>query len=219
MERSIGERAGKPLTDVLLRIWKVLGSFIRTQALVSPVDATFIGAGLLILGVPLAFPLIVLTFFGGFIPIVGAFVAGAIAVLVALVTKGLTTALIVLIIIIVVQQLEGNVLQPVLQSRSMNLHAAVVLLAVSAGRASTASPAHSWPYRCLGRLRDMALPGRADECSSAGRRTGRTVTDRTPCPVIPRRARGSTSLIWDESARRRRFRPCLEVDPEGVRRR
>jgi predicted PurR-regulated permease PerM len=77
--------------------------------------------------------LIVLTFFGGFIPIVGAFVAGAIAVLVALVTKGFTTALIVLIIIIVVQQLEGNVLQPVLQSRSMNLHAAVVLLAVTAG--------------------------------------------------------------------------------------
>ena len=133
MERSVGERAGKPLTQVLLRIWKVLGSFIRTQALVSLVDATFIGAGLLILGVPLAFPLIVLTFFGGFIPIVGAFVAGAIAVLVALVTKGFTTALIVLIIIIVVQQLEGNVLQPVLQSRSMNLHAAVVLLAVSAG--------------------------------------------------------------------------------------
>lgn len=133
MERSVGERVGAPLTEVLLRTWKVFGSFIRTQALVSLVDAFFIGAGLLILGVPLALPLIVLTFFGGFIPIVGAFVAGAIAVLVALVTKGVTTALIVLIIIIVVQQLEGNVLQPVLQSRSMNLHAAVVLLAVTAG--------------------------------------------------------------------------------------
>src|ERR1700712_5610024 len=133
MERSVGERAGKPLTEVLLRTWRVLGSFIRPQAVVSLVDATFIGAGLLILGVPLAFPLIVLTFFGGFIPIVGAFVAGAIAVLGALVAKGLSTALIVLIIIIVVQQLEGNVLQPVLQSRSMNLHAAVVLLAVTAG--------------------------------------------------------------------------------------
>ena len=133
MERSVGERAGKPLTEVLIRTWKVFGSFIRTQALVSLVDAFFIGLGLLILGVPLALPLIVLTFFGGFIPIVGAFVAGAIAVLVALVTKGVTTALVVLIIIVAVQQLEGNVLQPILQSRSMNLHAAVVLLAVTAG--------------------------------------------------------------------------------------
>jgi predicted PurR-regulated permease PerM len=133
MERSVGQRVGRPLSEVSLRVWKVFGSFIRTQGLVSLVDAFFIGAGLLILGVPLALPLIVLTFFGGFIPIVGAFVAGAIAVLVALVTKGFTTALIVLIIIIVVQQLEGNVLQPVLQSRSMNLHAAVVLLAVTAG--------------------------------------------------------------------------------------
>ncbi len=133
LARSVGERAGKPLTEVLLRSWKVFGAFIRTQALVSLVDAFFIGVGLLILGVPLALPLMVLTFFGGFIPIVGAFVAGAIAVLVALVTKGLTTALIMLVIIVAVQQLEGNVLQPVLQSRSMNLHAAVVLLAVTAG--------------------------------------------------------------------------------------
>ncbi|QNK82005.1 AI-2E family transporter [Nakamurella sp. PAMC28650] len=81
-----------------------------------------IGGGVFILGVPLALPLAVLTFIGGFVPIVGAFVAGAIAVLIALVAKGLTTALIALVIILVVQQLEGNVLQPILQSRSLNLH-------------------------------------------------------------------------------------------------
>ncbi|MET3805951.1 putative PurR-regulated permease PerM [Nakamurella sp. UYEF19] len=131
--KSVGERAGRPLSEVLMRCWAVVGSFIRTQALVSLIDAVLIGGGLLGLGVPLALPLAVLTFFGGFIPIVGAFVAGAIAVLVALVTKSLTTALIVLMIIIVVQQLEGNVLQPLLQSRTMNLHAAVVLLAVTIG--------------------------------------------------------------------------------------
>lgn len=74
-----------------------------------------------------------LTFLGGFIPMVGAFVAGALAVLVALVGNGFTTALIVLVIIIAVQQLEGNVLQPVLQSRTMKLHAVVVLLAVTGG--------------------------------------------------------------------------------------
>ncbi|MET8774584.1 AI-2E family transporter [Nocardia sp. NPDC050713] len=128
-----GTRGGRHFEEVLGRIWVTLGGFIRTQALVSLIDAVLIGAGLVILGVPLAAVLAVLTFLGGFIPIVGAFVAGALAVLVALVANGVTTALIVLGIILAVQQLEGNVLQPVLQSRSMQLHAVVVLLAVTAG--------------------------------------------------------------------------------------
>jgi predicted PurR-regulated permease PerM len=133
--RVTGARTGRHVAGVLQRAWRTLGGFIRTQALVAFVDAFFIGLGLVILGVPLALPLAVLTFFGGFVPIVGALVAGALSVLVALVTKGFTTALIVLAIIIAVQQLEGNVLQPVLQSRSLNLHGAVVLLAVTAGGA------------------------------------------------------------------------------------
>lgn len=128
-----GGRAGRHLEEVLIRMWDTLGGFIRTQALVSFIDAFFIGLGLVILGVPLAPVLAIITFIGGFIPIVGAFVAGALAVLVALVANGLTTAIIVLVIILAVQQLEGNVLQPVLQSRSMHLHAVIVLLAVTAG--------------------------------------------------------------------------------------
>jgi predicted PurR-regulated permease PerM len=129
----IGERAGGHVTIVLDRIWTTLGDFIRTQAIVSLVDAVLIGLGLVVLGVPLAVPLAALTFLGGFVPIVGAFIAGALAVLVALVSNGPTTALIMLVIVVVVQQVEGNVLQPVLQSRSLRLHAAVVLLAVTAG--------------------------------------------------------------------------------------
>lgn len=129
----IGERAGGHVTTVLERVWVTLGSFIRSQAVVSLIDAVFIGVGLLILGVPLAVPLAALTFLGGFVPIIGAFIAGALAVLVALVSNGLTTAIIMLIIVIVVQQVEGNVLQPILQSRSLRLHAAVVLLVVTAG--------------------------------------------------------------------------------------
>nr|WP_245865592.1 AI-2E family transporter [Rhodococcus kyotonensis] len=128
-----GGRAGRHLAEILARMWATLGGFIRTQAIVSLIDAFFIGLGLIILGVPLALVLATITFLGGFIPIVGAFVAGALAVLVALVANGPTTALIVLIIIIAVQQLEGNVLQPILQSRSMNLHPAIVLLAVTGG--------------------------------------------------------------------------------------
>ncbi|MEU7632788.1 AI-2E family transporter [Nocardia sp. NPDC049220] len=133
LHRVSGDRSGRHLEEVLNRVWVVLGGFIRTQALVSLIDAVLIGAGLVILGVPLALVLAVITFLGGFIPIVGAFVAGALAVLVALVGNSLVTALIVLGIIVAVQQLEGNVLQPVLQSRSMKLHAVIVLLAVTAG--------------------------------------------------------------------------------------
>lgn len=128
-----GAKVGDHLAEVLRRSWSTLSGFIRTQALVSLIDAVFIGIGLLVIGVPLAIPLAVLTFFGGFIPIIGAFVAGAVAVLVALVALGWQGALWVLVLIIVVQQIEGNVLSPWLQSKSMNLHAAVVLLSVALG--------------------------------------------------------------------------------------
>ncbi|GAC77909.1 Predicted PurR-regulated permease PerM [Gordonia malaquae] len=134
LNRTMGVKHGAShIGEVLMRMWNTLGGFIRTQAIVSFVDAALIGIGLLVLNVPLAGVLIVITFIGGFIPIVGAFVAGALAVLIALVSVGLTKALIVLAIILVVQQLEGNVLQPWLQAKSMDLHAVIVLLAVTLG--------------------------------------------------------------------------------------
>ncbi|ADG79698.1 Pheromone autoinducer 2 transporter OS=Tsukamurella paurometabola (strain ATCC 8368 / DSM /CCUG 35730 / CIP 100753 / JCM 10117 / KCTC 9821 / NBRC 16120/ NCIMB 702349 / NCTC 13040) OX=521096 GN=Tpau_3110 PE=3 SV=1 [Tsukamurella paurometabola] len=133
MRRHSGTPISEHLVELLSRIWATLGGFIRTQALVSLIDAVFIGLGLVILDVPLAYALAVITFLGGFIPIVGAFVAGALAVVVALVTNGFTTALLVLLVVIAVQQLEGNVLSPMLQSRSMNLHPVVVLLAIAFG--------------------------------------------------------------------------------------
>ncbi|MCW4355074.1 AI-2E family transporter [Hoyosella sp. YIM 151337] len=133
LHRSTGSPGALHVEEVLRRQWRTLSGFIRTQAIVSFVDAVFIGLGLVVLGVPLAGALAVITFIAGFVPIVGAFVAGALAVLVALVANGFTTALIVLGIIILVQQLESNILQPVLQSRSMNLHPVVVLLSVTAG--------------------------------------------------------------------------------------
>lgn len=133
MRLVAGERAGAHLTEVLTRAWHTLSGFIRTQAIVSAIDSACIGVGLVVLGVPLALPLCVITFFGGFIPILGATVAGALAVLVALVTKSVTTAVIVLVIIILVQQVEGHILQPLLQSRSMSLHPVLVLLGIAAG--------------------------------------------------------------------------------------
>jgi predicted PurR-regulated permease PerM len=128
-----GPRAAPHVAALSYKTWATLSEFIRQQALVGFIDAFFIGIGLWILGVPLVLPLAVLTFFGGFVPIIGAFVAGAFAVLIALVSEGFTTALIVLAIVLVVQQIEGNVLQPIIQGRGFNMHAAVVILAVTAG--------------------------------------------------------------------------------------
>jgi len=128
-----GQRAGGHIVEVANRAWATLGGFIRVQSLVALIDAVIIGAGLAILGSPLAIPLAVVTFFAAFIPIVGAFVSGALAVLVTLVTNDPKDALIALAIVVAVQQLEGNVLSPMLQGKTMNLHPAVVLLGVAAG--------------------------------------------------------------------------------------
>ncbi|WP_080795704.1 AI-2E family transporter [Corynebacterium pacaense] len=129
----VGETSGWHLTELLTRAWKTLSGFIRAQAIVSAVDAFFIGLGLVLIGVPMALALSVITFIAGFIPIVGAFTAGALAVLVALVSLGFTEAVMVLVLVVAVQQLEGNILSPILQSRAMNLHPVIVLLSVTVG--------------------------------------------------------------------------------------
>lgn len=111
----------------------VLGGYVRGTAVIAFVDAVLIGIGIAIVGVPLALPLAVIVFVGGFIPIIGATVAGALAAMVALVANGPVEALIVLAIVIGVQQLEGNLLQPVVMGRTLSLHALIVLLALTIG--------------------------------------------------------------------------------------
>jgi putative heme transporter len=113
--------------------WLTLGAFFRGQLLIALVDAVVIGTGLALLRVPLALPLAVLVFFGGLFPIVGAVAAGALAVLVALAHGGLVLGLVVLTLIVAVQQVEGNVLEPLIQSHLVDLHPLVVVLAVAAG--------------------------------------------------------------------------------------
>jgi len=129
----VGPRAAPHVAAVMQRSWVTLSGFIKAQAAVGLVDAAFIGVGLALLGVPLALPLAVLVFFGAFIPIIGAVVSGALAALVALVTEGPRDALFVIILVLIVQQLEGNVLQPILVGRTLDLHPAAVILAVTAG--------------------------------------------------------------------------------------
>ncbi|TFD33013.1 AI-2E family transporter [Cryobacterium cryoconiti] len=116
-----------------LRSVEVFGNYVRGTAIVAFVDALFIGIGLWILQVPLALPLAVIVFVGAFIPIVGATAAGILAALVALVTNDLTTAIIVVAIVVGVNQLEGNFLSPVVLGKSLRLHGLVILLALTAG--------------------------------------------------------------------------------------
>src|SRR6266545_3062853 len=115
------------------RAFETLGAYLRGQATVGLIDGVFIGIGLAVVGVPLAVPLAFLVFLGAFLPIVGAFLSGLIAALVALVSKGLVAALIIVGITILVQQLEGHVLAPLVLGRAVKLHPAVILLALTGG--------------------------------------------------------------------------------------
>jgi predicted PurR-regulated permease PerM len=124
--RPVVDRAGR-------RAWAVLGGFVQGTALIAAIDAVLIGIGLWLLGVPLAFALGVLVFLGAFVPFVGAFVSGLVAVLVAFADEGWEIALVALALVIAVQLIEGNFLQPIIQSRTVDLHPAVILLAVAAG--------------------------------------------------------------------------------------
>ncbi|MFA9430634.1 AI-2E family transporter [Egicoccus sp. AB-alg2] len=115
------------------RAWDASAGYVRGTALVALIDAVGIGIGLAIVGVPLVLPLTVLVFIGGFVPIVGAFVSGLVAVLVALADGGAGTALIVLLIVVVVQQVESDLLQPLIMRRAVPLHPMVVLAVLIAG--------------------------------------------------------------------------------------
>jgi predicted PurR-regulated permease PerM len=115
------------------RGWASMVSYARIQMFVAFVDAVGIGAGAAIIGVPLALPLGVLVFLGSFIPIVGALVTGAVAVLLALVANGPVNALIMLGIVLLVQQLESHILQPLVMGKAVALHPVAVILSVAAG--------------------------------------------------------------------------------------
>jgi predicted PurR-regulated permease PerM len=121
--------------ELLPQIWSTLQAYLSGVVIVGLIDAVSIAIALIVVGVPLVLPLAVLTFFGAFFPLVGAIVAGAVAALVALVTGGVTDALIIVGATVVVQQVEGNVLQPLIMGRQVELHPAVTLLAVTGGGA------------------------------------------------------------------------------------
>ena len=133
--RLLPAPARVPVHESAIRGWSTFGSYVRTQIQVAAIDATGIALGAFFLGVPLAIPIGVITFFAAFVPILGAMTSGVIAVLVAAVNGGLSKAIIMLVIILVVQQVESNVLQPFMMSNAVSLHPVAVMLVITAGSA------------------------------------------------------------------------------------
>lgn len=155
--------------------WTTLASYVRGTVVVAFIDAVGIGLGLLLLGVPLWISLTLLTFVGAFIPLLGATVSGAVAVLVTMVTNGTTDAIIILVVVLVVQQVEGNVLQPLIMGHALDLHPVVILVAVTAGGllfgvagALLAVPFVAVSYRVLEHVRLHPVPTAQDPPPSRG---------------------------------------------------
>lgn len=150
----------------------VLGGYVRGTAVVALVDAVVIGLGLVILGVPLALPLATIVFLGAFVPLIGATLAGVLAVLVALVANGPVTALLVLAVVVAVNQLEGDLLAPVVIGKALALHPLAILLALTAGTiiAGIVGALLSVPIAAVAWAVIKEWHGRADESSPPRRR-------------------------------------------------
>ena len=130
----LSPRASRVLVDGSGRVaWVSLTQFVRATVLVAAADAIGIMIVAAVLGVPFIMAIGVLVFLGAFIPMVGAFVAGTVAVLVALVDQGPITALFMLGGVILVQQIEGHILQPFLMGRFVSVHPLGVIVAIGVG--------------------------------------------------------------------------------------
>ncbi|MFJ7767807.1 AI-2E family transporter [Streptomyces sp. NPDC097107] len=132
--RAVAPPGGADMVEAMSRrAFGAVEGFMRGTTLIALIDAVCITVGLLVLRVPGAVGLGALVFVGAYIPYLGAFISGAVAVLVALADRGFVIALWALGVVLAVQLLEGHVLQPVIQSRTVQMHPAIVLLALTAG--------------------------------------------------------------------------------------
>jgi putative heme transporter len=169
--------------------WQTLVAYVRATVLVAFIDAVGIGIFLVIFDVPFAFPLAALVFLGAFIPIVGAFVSGLIAVLVALVAKGPVTALILLGVVILVQQIEGHVLQPLVMGTAVKVHPLAVVLAVAGGSMIAGIAGAFFAVPVVATLNVMIKYVASGQWRTDGRAPRPPVTDSGPPPKSPRRLR------------------------------
>ncbi|WP_077796881.1 AI-2E family transporter [Streptomyces sp. JHA26] len=166
------------------RAWRTLTAYVRGTVVVALIDAIFIGIGIYFLDVPMAVPLAVFIFLFAFIPLVGAVVSGALAVVVALVTQGMFAAVMTLVVVLVVQQIEGHILQPFILGRAVRVHPLAVVLSVAAGGmvagiggAVVAVPLVAVTNTVVGYLRTYS---REAAVRQAPRPRGATATDASP---------------------------------------
>jgi len=166
-------QAAREAVDESSRLgWVTLTSFVRATVIVALVDAIGIGVGAAVLHVPLAVPLGVLVFMSAFIPIVGALFSGAVAVLVALVAQGPVTALVMLGVVLVVQQIESHGLQPFLMGRAVRVHPLAVIMAIAAGATvgGIVGALFAVPLIAVGNTVVLALSGRSSHDPSVAHR-------------------------------------------------
>lgn len=133
LQRLVDDDQEEFVAATARRAVETLQGYVRATVVIGTLDALLIGIALVVMGVPLAAPLAILTFFGAFFPVVGATVAGGLAALVATVTGGFVEGVVVLAVVVVVQQVDGNLLQPVVMGQAVDLHPVVILLALTGG--------------------------------------------------------------------------------------
>ncbi|MEU3028813.1 AI-2E family transporter [Streptomyces incarnatus] len=191
--RSLAPRGtADTLEAVARRAYRAVEGFMRGTTLIALIDAVCITVGLLILRVPGALGLGALVFVGAFIPYLGAFISGAVAVLVALADRGFVIALWTLGVVLAVQVLEGHVLQPVIQSRTVQMHPAVVMVTITAGASVAgilgmllAVPLTAAAFGVVQELRDRYGPPAAEDPPSPGTPSPGTSSPGTPLPGTP----------------------------------
>ncbi|AXH35629.1 AI-2E family transporter [Humibacter sp. BT305] len=169
--------------------WTTLRSFVKVQILVALIDAIGIATGAAILGVPLAIPIGVLVFLGSFIPIVGAVVTGAFAVFIALVYNGWVIALIMLGVVLLVQQIEGHVLQPLVMGTAVKVHPLAVVLAVAGGSMIAGIAGAFFAVPVVATLNVMIKYVASGQWRTDGRAPRAPVSDPGSAPRSPRRLR------------------------------
>ncbi len=179
----------EPVDEAGREGWKTLTSYVRATIGVASIDAVGIGTGAALLGVPLALPLAVLVFLGAFVPIVGALVSGAVAVVVALLALGPIQALLMLAVVIGVQQVEAHLLQPLLLGRAVSVHPLAVVLAIGAGliTAGVAGALFSVPLVAFLNTAVHSLRGRENTWVTELRRPQLRVDLRRHAPRVRRR--------------------------------
>ena len=196
--------------------WDSMVNYVRVQVVVALIDAIGIGGLAALIGVPLALPLSVLVFLGAFVPLVGAFLTGFVAVLLALVANGWVNALIMLGIVLLVQQVESHILQPLIMGRAVSLHPLAVILAVTAGTLAAGIPGALFSVPVLAILNTMVryIAGRTWEHDPALQTddTFRTGPDRGS-PPIPEAEDGTDGAAEADTAEQTTAAPKEELRP------